>query len=119
MSRVDPSAAYLVYTQRARLHWRFDDSGPVDENGVWQQGCDAGVWPDPVFSIISDGTRLPDAAGVAYQDKVVRDYTLSDGSLKTIPAQRRKLRMILEYIVQTFTPGVRYSEKQVNQFLSP
>ena len=78
-----------------------------------------GVLEDVAHRLLShQAFPAPDAAGVAYQDKVVKDYTLSDGSLKTIPAQRRKLRMILEYIAQTFTPGVRYSEKQVNQILS-
>ena len=54
----------------------------------------------------------------AYQAKVVGDYTLPDGSLKTIPAQRSKLEIVLRHICQAFTPGVRYSEKQVNEILS-
>jgi hypothetical protein len=54
----------------------------------------------------------------AYQAKVVRDYTLPDGSLKTIPAHRSKLEPVLRHILQAFTPGVRYTEKQVNEILS-
>lgn len=52
------------------------------------------------------------------QDKVIKDYSLADGSLKTIPVQHRKLLIILRHIAQTFTPGVRYSERQVNHILS-
>jgi hypothetical protein len=38
--------------------------------------------------------------------------------LKTIPAQRKKLEAILRYVVKAFEPGVRYSEKQVNERLA-
>jgi hypothetical protein len=52
-----------------------------------------------------------------YDRKVVADYTRKDGSLKTIPAQRKKLEAVLRYIVKAFEPGKRYSEKQVNKIL--
>lgn len=54
----------------------------------------------------------------AYDRKVVEDYSLSDGRLKTIPAQRKKLEAVLRYVVTAFGPGVRYSEKQVNELLA-
>src|SRR5215208_2143350 len=54
----------------------------------------------------------------AYDKKVIRDYTRRDGSLKTLPAQRKKLQAILRYVVQAFDAGKRYSEKQVNEILS-
>ena len=53
-----------------------------------------------------------------YDRKVVTDYTRKDGSLKTIPAQQKKLEAILRYIVKAFEPGKRYSEKQVNKILA-
>lgn len=78
-----------------------------------------GVLEDVAHSLLSrQAFPASDLTKGAYQTKVVRDYTMPDGSLKTIPAQRRKLQIILEYIAQTFTPGVRYSERQVNQKLS-
>ncbi len=40
------------------------------------------------------------------------------GRLKEIPAQRRKLEVVLRHVVKTFEPGVKYSEKQVNQKLA-
>jgi len=49
---------------------------------------------------------------------VVADYSRPDGSLKTIPAQRKKLEAVLRYVVKSFEPGVRYSEKQVNRALA-
>lgn len=54
----------------------------------------------------------------AYDRQVLKDYLLPDGRLKTIPAQRKKLEVILRYIAQSFETGIRYSEKQVNEILS-
>ena len=54
----------------------------------------------------------------AYDNKVVRDYSKRDGSLKTLPAQRKKLEAILRYIVKSFDIGKRYSEKRVNEILA-
>ena len=54
----------------------------------------------------------------AYDRKVIEDYSLPDGRLKTIPAQRKKLEAVLRYVVEAFEPDVHYSEKQVNEILS-
>lgn len=54
----------------------------------------------------------------AYDRKVVADYTRRDGSLKTIPAQQKKLEAILRYVAQAFEPGIQYSEKEVNARLA-
>lgn len=54
----------------------------------------------------------------AYDRKVVQDFTRRDGSLKQIPAQRKKLEAVLRYIVEAFQPDKRYSEKQLNEILS-
>ena len=54
----------------------------------------------------------------AYDKKVIKDFTRRDGSLKTIPAQRKKLEAILRYIVNAFKVGERYSEKRLNEMLS-
>lgn len=54
----------------------------------------------------------------AYDTKVIRDFTKRDGSLKTIPAQQKKLEAILRYVVKSFEVGKRYSEKRVNEILS-
>jgi len=54
----------------------------------------------------------------AYDRKVLEDYLLPGGRLKTIPAQRKKLEVVLRYIAQSFETGTRYSEKQVNEILS-
>ena len=54
----------------------------------------------------------------AYDQKVIADYSRKDGSLKTIPAQRKKLEAVLRYVVQAFEIKKNYSEKKVNEILS-
>lgn len=63
-------------------------------------------------------TAIADVDLDTYDRKVVADYTRKDGSLKTIPAQQKKLEAVLRYIVKAFAPGKRYSEKQVNKILA-
>ncbi len=53
----------------------------------------------------------------AFERKVVNDYSLPDGRLKALPGQRKKLEALLRYLVRAFEPGVRYSERQVNETL--
>jgi predicted transcriptional regulator len=53
----------------------------------------------------------------AYDRKVLRDFSLPDGTLRSLPMQRKKLDVILRHAVELFEPGVRYSEKQVNETL--
>lgn len=65
------------------------------------------------FPAIEDGLDVD-----AYDRKVVSNYLQPDGRLKTIPAQRKKLLIILRHLVKEFAPGARYSEKEVNQALA-
>ena len=54
----------------------------------------------------------------AYDNKILKDYMRRDGSLKTLPAQRKKLEAVLRHVVKSFKVENRYSEKQVNKILS-
>ncbi len=54
----------------------------------------------------------------AFDRKVVADFSLPDGRLKTIPTQHKKLLAILRHILLDFKLGTRYSEKRVNTILS-
>src|SRR5512138_2991985 len=81
---------------------------------------DRSVLDEKARTMFSQGELSSVAAEVdadAYDKKVIRDYARRDGSLKTIPAQRKKLEAVLRYVVQAFQPGKRYSEKQVNVIL--
>ena len=70
-----------------------------------------------LFSQENLAASVVDVDADAYDNKVIADYSNKDGSLKTIPAQRKKLEAILRYVVKAFEPGKRYSEKQVNEIL--
>ena len=54
----------------------------------------------------------------AYDRKVIADFSRPNGSLKEIPAQRKKLEAILRHVMLAFEPGKHYSEKQVNLILA-
>jgi hypothetical protein len=49
--------------------------------------------------------------------KVLASCLNPDGTIKQLPPQPGKLKIILEYLVQAFTPGVDYTEKEVNTIL--
>jgi hypothetical protein len=49
--------------------------------------------------------------------KVLAAHLNADGTIKQIPLQPAKLRVILNYLVSDFTPGVDYTEKEVNNIL--
>ena len=46
--------------------------------------------------------------------KVLVSCLNPDGSIKNLPPQPAKLKIILDYLVQAFTPGTNYTEKEVN-----
>ena len=71
-----------------------------------------------LFSQENLAASIVDVDADAYDNKVLKDYTRKDGSLKTIPAQRKKLDAVLRYLVQTFEVNKKYSEKKVNEILS-
>jgi biotin operon repressor len=68
----------------------------------------------PVENLSALVTSVDDTA---YDRKVVGNYLLPDGRLKTLPAQQKKLQAVLRHVVQMFEPGQRYSEKEVNEML--
>jgi predicted transcriptional regulator len=71
-----------------------------------------------LFSQLDLSESVADVDMDAYDRKVVKDYSRPNGRLKTLPAQRKKLDAILRYVVKSFEPGRRYSEKEVNDILS-
>ena len=54
----------------------------------------------------------------AYDRKVLNTYLSADGHIAAFPAQQKKEVAILRYVVESFQPGRRYSEKEVNEVLT-
>lgn len=50
-------------------------------------------------------------------EKVLRAFFADDGSLHTIPSKHAKLLVVLDRLAQSFEPGRRYEETEVNLVL--
>ena len=66
-----------------------------------------------ILSEESDEAALQERREAEYRQRVI-DSFFEYGKLKSIPAQRKKERIILEEIAKTFEPGRVYSEREVN-----
>jgi predicted transcriptional regulator len=53
----------------------------------------------------------------AYDRKVLKEFTFSNGSIKTFPAQRKKLDVVVGYVAKAFELEKKYTEKEVNELL--
>jgi hypothetical protein len=82
---------------------------------------ETGVLEEKARRLLAKETLPAMAADIdtdAYDRKVLANFTTPDGRLKAFPAQRKKMEAILRYVLKAFKPGIRYSEKQVNELLS-
>jgi predicted transcriptional regulator len=70
-----------------------------------------------LFSIEQMSAAAENVDLEAYDRKVLADFSLPDGTLKEIPAQRKKLEVILRQVAREFERGVKYPEKLVNEKL--
>jgi DNA-binding HxlR family transcriptional regulator len=61
----------------------------------------------------SDELNLQDERDEAYRQKVIKNFMVN-GKLKNIPAQYKKMLIILEELVKAFEPGRTYTEREVN-----
>lgn len=49
--------------------------------------------------------------------KIIKNFFAEDGTLKSIPAQRKKKLIILEHLMSGFKIGEKYEEKEVNDYI--
>lgn len=70
-----------------------------------------------IISETSDEADLQDQREAEYRQRVI-DAFFEYGKLKTIPAQRKKERIILEEIARSFESGRVYSEREVNLIIA-
>jgi predicted transcriptional regulator len=54
----------------------------------------------------------------AYDRKVLATFTTPEGSIKAFPVQQKKFLVLVRHVLKAFEPGVRYTEKRVNQILA-
>jgi hypothetical protein len=90
----------------------------IEEAGLWR--IDAQNMDDLPRRLFKDQKRevytpAPDLSEKSR--KVLTAYLNADGSIKQIPGQAAKLQIILDYLLEAFTPGVLYTEKEINMIL--
>jgi hypothetical protein len=54
----------------------------------------------------------------AYDRKVLATFTTPEGRIKAFPVQQKKFLVLVRQVLKAFEPGVRYTEKRVNQILA-
>ncbi len=52
-----------------------------------------------------------------FAKKVIREFTSPEGSIKSFPAQRKKMDALLSYVARSFDLEEKYTEKMVNTIL--
>ena len=50
-------------------------------------------------------------------DPVLRAFFTDEGRLRSVPVKRSKRLVVLDHIAQSFEPGRRYAEREVNEIL--
>lgn len=70
-------------------------------------------------TLLSDRAVRSAARPVDLTAKVMRDFVDEDGRLRSIPAQRKKRAVILDWLAERFEPGTRYGEREVNEVIRP
>jgi len=63
--------------------------------------------------------RANEHAEEAPEVRKVLDAFVRDGVITQLPTARSKRLVILDWVVQEFTPGERYTEREVNDILRP
>jgi hypothetical protein len=59
----------------------------------------------------------PEVEGDAFERKVLTTFLLPDGAIRAFPTQEKKYLVLLRHVLKEFQPGVKYTEKRVNQIL--
>jgi len=52
-----------------------------------------------------------------FDRKVLATFTTADGRIKAFPTQEKKMHVLLRHVLPSFSHGVRYPEKRVNEML--
>jgi hypothetical protein len=85
----------------------------IEEN---QLRAELGVFKDSVRAQAPEPTAEEPLDLDRQKAQVLRTF-ISEGRLAQMPAARAKRLIVLEHIVASFEPGVRYSEREVNAVL--
>lgn len=62
-------------------------------------------------------SQMTDSSLPLYDRKVLSTFLDAEGRIIAFPAQEKKFKILLDYVLAAFEPGVRYTEKQINEIL--
>jgi hypothetical protein len=62
--------------------------------------------------------RSAEHAGEPDERRRVLDVFVRDGAITSVPTARSKRLVVLDWLVQSFEPGTRYSEREVNEIIA-
>jgi DNA-binding HxlR family transcriptional regulator len=71
-------------------------------------------------SLLSEETLpeiVQDLDRKSYDRKILKDYLSEDGTIRQLPTNQRKLKVILRYVVEHFENDRIYTEKEVNNII--
>lgn len=66
----------------------------------------------------SGGTLMLDENHKLMQQSVIKNFFTADGTLKHLPSQLKKKLIVLERLVSQLEKGRKYTEKELNEFIS-
>jgi predicted transcriptional regulator len=52
-----------------------------------------------------------------FEQRVIATFTSPDGRITAFPVQEKKFLVLVRYVLKAFEPGIKYTEKRVNQLL--
>lgn len=106
-------ARHLEQIQRMGLLLVEENRYRFDEKALETLSRDVLADRRPVVQVHSNDEDADD-----FDRQVVKNYSYPDGRLKELPTQEKKLLPVLRHVAEAFRPGVRYSEKEVNEALA-
>lgn len=98
---------------------KLEDAGAVDsykEQYYMMYSLKKEIFMTKIIDIIreeSSDSELQEKREEAYRQKVIEAF-FEYGKLKSIPAQRKKERIVLEEMAKSFEKGKKYTEREVN-----
>lgn len=90
----------------------------LEQGGLLEAGEDGAlILLEAAFEVAGRdrGTAAPKHAPDASPADVVLSRSVVDGKIVCWPSKQSKQLIVLDWLVQRFEPGVRYSERQVNR----
>jgi hypothetical protein len=103
---------HLAFLEHVGVVHKKEDTYELDTNGL--ELISQRQFENKVPSFISDSALEPTS------QKILATFLNPDGTIRQVPnsrTQAAKFRIVLEYILAAFEPGVVYTEKEVNSIL--